>query len=160
MFAPRRALLPLAILLTTLLVGPGHSQLKRPDKPKAFPPTDPLGGKLAAAQAAIAKENWPTALTALQEVLDAPRDKLLPLDDKPGAHRTSAQVEAARLLAALPPKGRTAYEAVSGPAAAALLKKANAAGSAEMLEQVVRRYLYTEAGVSALRALAGRKFAA
>jgi outer membrane protein assembly factor BamB len=154
MFAPRRLLS--LVLPAALLLGLGRSDRV----PGQLPAPKGLALKLAEAKKALAKENWPVAAAALQAVLDAPRDQLLPEGDKPGTHRASARAEAGRLISALPAKGRTAYETAHGPSAAALLKKANDAGSAEMLEEVVRRYLYTEAGLEALRGLAGRRFAA
>src|SRR5581483_10393709 len=62
--------------------------------------------------------------------------------------------EAERLLAALPTEGRRAYEKLCGAAAAELLAGARRKKSAEALERVVGRYLYTEAGVAALAELA------
>lgn len=169
----RLSVLLLALLLA-VLCRPVEAQ-RRPRPPVQPPPsgTDPgdLGGitlvpqkspfvsHLDAARRAIDDKDWPIATTLLQKVLDLPEDALVRLTPKgPGGKETksltSLQAEASRMVGALPAAGRDFYQKEYGPNAAELLRQARFFEKSEMLAEVMRRYLHTEAGAEAAERLA------
>src|SRR5947209_4533539 len=62
--------------------------------------------------------------------------------------------EARRMLAGLPAGGRDYYQQEYGQQAADLLRQARAFNEPDLLAEVMRRFLYTEAGVEATERLA------
>lgn len=150
----------LGVLAGLLLVGPraasGDGEVP-PGTAKPAPSASAVRHALEAAAAAIRAEDWPRAAKLLDGVLGAERDLLLTVPREGGRDRpavVSARREAERLLAALPAEGRRAYEKECAAPAAALLTEARQKKSAELLQRVVDRYLYTDAGVEALAELA------
>jgi hypothetical protein len=149
----------IAFLLTMLSLFVAAAPLAPPEHdPPARPITDPRAAeRLAAAKAAAAKEDWPTAVRLLQTLLASPTDALVADPEergRPVRRWVSARAAAGRLIANLPAKGRAAYRAAHGADADALLKRARATKNAELLARVVRVYLHTDAGPEALRSLA------
>jgi outer membrane protein assembly factor BamB len=114
----------------------------------------PLVLKLDAARAFLQREAWAEAVPLLQALLDAPDDALIPVKDSPKVGKavvrwTGVRAEAARLLGALPPRGRAIYQAACGPPARALLAEARRKQDARLLAEVARRYPRTAAGAEA-----------
>jgi outer membrane protein assembly factor BamB len=138
-----------------------------------FPPDDPpapagmavtlpsdtrVRQKLEAARDYIKAREWDEAVRVLQDILDAKEDQFLPVtgpdvEGKPTVYARGLRAETGRLLDALPPKGREAYNAVFGAKARALLKEAVEKDDAQLLAQVVQRYRHTDAGAEAAERL-------
>jgi tetratricopeptide (TPR) repeat protein len=121
-----------------------------------------LGRQLQAAADYAKDEDWKNAVRLLQELLDRDPDALARIagrDGKPD-RAMSVRAEAERLLAALPEAGREVYRRTHSPRAAELLEQARKNKAVEPLTQIVRRYLYTEAGPAALQELARRHYRA
>jgi hypothetical protein len=108
--------------------------------------------RLDAAADAVKAEDWVHAVRPLQHLLDLDEDRTT--RGKGSAPTVGVRAEAVRRLAALPAAGREAYQAEFGPDAARLLKQALKDKDEQRLAEVVRRYLYTEAGPDGLEALA------
>ncbi len=162
----------LATALAVLLPCPSSAQTPdrsgSPTPPSPLPPAQAVvlpantyaRQKLEAARDYIKTQAWGEAVTVLQTILDAKDDQFLPAsrpsrDGKLLVYSTGLRAEAERLLAGLPPAGREFYNAQYGPKASALLKDARAGEETTLLAEVVRRYLYTDAGAEAAERLAG-----
>jgi tetratricopeptide (TPR) repeat protein len=160
----------LAVLLANLLAPapapPGSQPAEKEPEVRVRVATDrTLARNLDAATDSIREEDWRTATEVLQKVLDGKEDGLVQVRLKGPVGKDvwgwgSARAEAQRRLASLPAAGREFYQLTYGPAAAHLLKAARKDQDPERLTEVVRRYLYTEAGPAALGDLAGRHFEA
>jgi hypothetical protein len=72
-----------------------------------------------------------------------------------GGSRRSFKAELRRLVGALPPEGRNAYELTFGPRAQQALDEATRKGDLETLHGVARRYPHTQAGYEAVYLLSG-----
>jgi hypothetical protein len=116
--------------------------------------------ELQAATDALQQKKWKPALRIVQELLDDKRDVLTRLPGRKGESEryVSVRGECERLLASLPEEGRQAYQRIYGPRAADLLEEALDARDDELLQRIVERYLYTDAGLAALRELARRNY--
>jgi outer membrane protein assembly factor BamB len=125
-----------------------------PLKPRFQPRTDErLAEKLTDAAEAFRKHEWDRAFRLIQQVLDA-EDAVVPRGDKPGEW-VGSRAEAVRLLAELSPDDRGRYSKAQRDDAAALMK-----GDDRRLAEVVRRFLFTDAGAEALEQLANLHLAA
>jgi outer membrane protein assembly factor BamB/tetratricopeptide (TPR) repeat protein len=157
---------PVLVLVAGLLplLLPISSALPADEKPSEE--SDPLGlvldrragMQLQAAADYIKDEDWKSAVRLLQHLLDDKPYTLARLAGRDGkaARYVCAGAEAERLLAVMPEAGRQVYQQTFGPAAAELLgqtRKDRDTG-AGWLPMVVRRYLYTDAGPTALQELA------
>src|SRR5262249_54587877 len=115
--------------------------------------------RLAAAADYIAAKEWKGATMLLQSALDAPEGvyvlaKRRGADGKEELVRTSAHAEAERMIRALPADGRAHYRATFQQPAADFLKQQKTPDWSKHLNEVARRYLFTDAGAEALEALA------
>lgn len=120
-----------------------------------FPIEAAQARRLEAARDYIKREAWADAAAALQALLDAREDTLVPIRGgvpEPGAW-AGAWAETDRLLATLPAAGREFYEVAHGPRARALLTEARRTGNVLMLEELTRRYFHTTAGREGTRLL-------
>src|SRR5205823_5788865 len=61
----------------------------------------------------------------------------------------SVKDEADRMISALPRNGLAYYQLTYGPPAAEMLKHARETSNKDLLAEVMRRYLYTDAGLEA-----------
>jgi outer membrane protein assembly factor BamB/tetratricopeptide (TPR) repeat protein len=144
---------------------------KTPDTPPANPdpdknadvlnlPTDRQAKKKVEAAADYIKiQSWADAVRLLQSLLDAPEDVFIPVrakdkDGKPDTHWVSARSEATRLLGSLPPAGLEFYQLQYGATARLRLDEARAKRDLQLLDDVARRYFYTQAGADAVIQLA------
>jgi outer membrane protein assembly factor BamB/tetratricopeptide (TPR) repeat protein len=109
------------------------------------------GAALQAASSAIATRDWARAAQAVQTVLERYAYNFVAL---PGGRYAGARRRALELIAALPEEGRREYERLHGAAGETALRRALSAGGRRELLDVVLRYEATEAGLSALLALA------
>jgi outer membrane protein assembly factor BamB len=173
-------LLGVAILagLTFLPSATGQPVLKRPPRPAPIDglpgePRDPseVGNALTlpmadkttkdnvlAAPDYIAAKKWTEAIDLLQRLVDRKEDVFVEVKHKDAGGKESAtlvsvRAEGNRLISTLPPEGLEFYRVTYNPKAKALLKQARASGDPDLLEQVSRRYLYTESGVEATNLL-------
>jgi outer membrane protein assembly factor BamB len=124
--------------------------------PIILPTSRKTANQIKAAHEYIAAKDWDNAVKLLQRVLDESEDSLLetPIKDPQGKEiirRTSARAEAERLLVTLPKPGQTAYRVKFGGLAVVALGKARA--NPQLLDQMVRRYLLTDAGAEALTSM-------
>jgi outer membrane protein assembly factor BamB len=123
-------------------------------------PTDGrLKKKLDAARDYIKEQSWGEASRILQSLLDAEQDSFVDVlgkdhDGKPTHTNVSVRVEAEHLLSTFPAAGLEHYRLSYGATARELLNRARTGGDAELLAQIVKRYLYTDAGREAIRLLA------
>src|SRR5262245_930349 len=160
-------------LLVLLCPAPVPAQEKPPSAPPAHPqtgelppfshfaslPDDPAAArKLRAAHDYIRTEDWLDAVQFLQGRFVEREDVFVPAlrrreDGKQVVVRVSARAEARRILNDLPPKAKAVYELTFGPDARRLLAEAKKTGNSDLLEQVVRHYEYTQAGLEALQLL-------
>ena len=149
----------LAVLAFVPGVGPAQVFAPPDSLPGASPdpvllPTDrKTSNQIKAAHEYIAAKDWDNAVRLLQRVLDDSEDSLLESEVKDAQGnvrvlRTSARAEAERLIAALPKQGLATYRVKVGGLALTALAKARANPS--LLEAVVRRYFFTDAGAEAL----------
>ncbi|HEY7315005.1 MAG TPA: hypothetical protein VH643_37010 [Gemmataceae bacterium] len=164
----RMAVVLLAGLLVLLVLG-SDSALSAEEKTTAEADgplgltIDPRAGlQLAAAADYVVEEDWKNAVRLLQHLLDDKSQSLARVAGRQGkADRyVSVHTEAERLLAEMPQAGREVYQRTVGPRAAELLEQARKERDAELLAAIVRRYLYTEIGPSALEELARRHYRA
>jgi tetratricopeptide (TPR) repeat protein len=162
-------MLPLRWAIAALLLPPvaalAQEKGKTPEPPITITlTTEPKWERrLAAAQDYIAEKDWQRATMILQSVLDAPdeafvRVKRTGKDGKEITKRTTARAEAERMIRALPAEGIAYYRAAYKEAAAGLQKKAKDGDRKQNLEELARRFLYTDAGGEALEALAVAEF--
>ncbi len=173
-WSPRRA--TLTALLTAFLLGtaalgrqgPTFKKEERPGKPAAkddkddfgdssaisLPRDNKLKSQIEAAVDYIKTEDWVLATEILQKLVGIKEDVFAKLPRKTPEGKdtevwTSVRAEANRLIASLPPAGLAFYQLTYGPKAAELLKEAKATNRPEVLAQVMRLYLYTDAGAEA-----------
>jgi outer membrane protein assembly factor BamB len=124
----------------------------------AFPRDTRARQKLEAARDYIKSQEWGNAVRVLQDLLDANEDLFFPKNGaptrgKPTVYSHGQRDETNRLFAGLPPKALETYNAIYGPQARSLLKKAVERDDVTMLLQVAQRYPYTEAGAEAMERL-------
>jgi len=149
------------IVLALLAFSPAAAQVFAPPDPLPGASPDPVllptdrktVNQIKAAHEYIAAKDWDNAVRLLQRVLDESKDSLLESEvaDAQGnvsVLRTSARAEAERLIAALPKQGLATYRVKVGGTALTALGKARA--DLSLLEAVVRRYFFTDAGAEAL----------
>jgi outer membrane protein assembly factor BamB len=121
------------------------------------------GKQIEAAIDYINDENWATAVERLQKLLEIDEDVFVRLKRKNAEGKevyvwVSAKQEADRLLGALPPAGMDFYKATYGAKAAELLKKAKKTGDPGLLNDIMKKYAYTDAGAEAIKLLGDYKF--
>ena len=138
--------------------GADGTQPADPGIAMTFPSDEKVKKVVEAIKDYIKVKDWELVATELQRILDRPDDVSIEqthkgVDGKETTTWTSASSEAERLLDTLPPKGMDHYHLKSGPAAKALLEQAKQASDAQLLAEVVRRYLYTDAGLEATNLL-------
>jgi outer membrane protein assembly factor BamB len=114
--------------------------------------------RILAAPDYIATKNWTTAVSTLQGLIDRKEDVFVELKrkdatGKESVHTVSVRAEANRLIGSLPQEGMEFYRVTYGPTAKGFLKQARATGDRDLLGQVSRRFLYTDAGVEATHLL-------
>jgi outer membrane protein assembly factor BamB len=137
---------------------------KAPEPPITVLPTDARAdARLVVAKTYIDDKDWLRAITALQAILDAPDDLFVqvPRRDKDGketVQRVNSHTEAERMLRSLPADARQLYRTMYNKPAADLLKMGKDKESADLLELVARRHVYTDSGVEALESLASLEF--
>ncbi len=144
--------------------NPGGAQDRRDDRagadstPSAWAvsvPTDAaLAKQLEAARDYIKQEAWVEATYVLQALLDTKEDVFVGVrrggaDSKEMLGWTGLRIEADRLLANLPVRGRELYETARGPEARILLTQATHQGNPSLLAEVTQRYFHTAAGAEA-----------
>lgn len=159
---PRTSLILAAILLVLPALGiESAPSAEDKTKEKAAEPWSPAIDTGAARQLQeaadhIQNEDWKSVLRSLQQLLDSKANALARLADHDGKpdRYVIVHTECERLLASLPDAGRKEYQRVYGPRAADLLDEARQNNDAERFAHIVERYLYTDAGPSALRELA------
>ncbi len=109
-------------------------------------PTDRLmERRLDFASRLVADARWSDAATLLDEILAADRDAFF-RPDADTATWESTKVAAARMVGALPPEGRTAYELQFRARAERMLQEAITADDRPAIAAVARRWLNTPAG--------------
>jgi outer membrane protein assembly factor BamB len=124
----------------------------------SLPRDNKLKSQIEAAGDYIKTEDWVLATEILQKLVGIKEDVFAKLprktpDGKDAEIWTSVRAEANRLIAALPPKGLAFYQLTYGPKAADLLKEAKATNKPEILAQIMRLYLHTDAGAEATELL-------
>jgi outer membrane protein assembly factor BamB len=152
----RRAAFPGGVILNTM---PTDDSSEETSQSIQLPTDARQKKKLDAARDYIKEQSWGEASRILQSLLDADQDSFVAVPGKDAAGKptrtdVSVRVQAQQLLSTFPPAGLEHYRLSYGAAARDLLNRAKADGSAELLAQVWKRYLYTEAGHEALRLLA------
>lgn len=123
---------------------------------QAFPRDRRVEQKLRSASRNLSNGDLPEALELLQELLDAPDDVLILLDNDEAPR--SARFRCLDLISGLDVKSRGLYETLYGGAAEQLRERALKSGEEEALNEVVRRYSHTTAGRKAALALAHLEF--
>ncbi len=135
----------------------------RPDSASEFygfdlPTEEALKDRLKEIGVFIKVEDWAKAIDRLQDLLDRTDDLFAERFDASGKVATRQMVnvraEASRLVGNLPKPGLDYYKVTFGPQAAEALKNAKAFGDPKQLADVMRRYLYTDAGAEATELLA------
>jgi outer membrane protein assembly factor BamB len=163
-----------ASVLTALALAPAAvaQPQQKPPPPKEAEVKDALTLPMAdkttkdsvlAAPDYIAAKKWTEAIDLLQRLVDRKEDVFVEVKHKDAAGKesttlVSVRAEGNRLISTLPPEGLEFYRVTYNPKAKALLKQAQSTGDPMLLEQVSRRYLYTESGVEATQLLAGASF--
>jgi outer membrane protein assembly factor BamB len=114
--------------------------------------------QLEAAEDYIKIADWGLALPLLQKLVSTREDVFAQIersgpDGKKKPVMVSVKAEASRLIGTLPKEGTEAYKTQYGAQATDDLKKARAAGDPAMLAEVMRLYLYTDAGAEAANLL-------
>ena len=113
-----------------------------------LPPDRRTLQKLSQAKELIAKGRYGEAVENLGAILEGPEDYFFqPQINKP-LHR-SLKAEAQHLIGQMPREGRELYELEFGAKAKRLLEEAVAAGDAQSLAEVSRRFFHTRAGYEA-----------
>lgn len=110
---------------------------------------------LSRAEENIRREEWATAIQQLQSILNEPNDGLVRLG--PGRF-VSMRTAANKLLSKMPRDWRKRYAQQYGAAAKKSLEEALRKGDYRAVGDVATRYLQTDAGGKAARALALRHF--
>jgi len=124
----------------------------------SLPKDNQLKARIEAAVDYIKTEDWVQATLILQRLVEIPEDKFAQIQ-RPGTDGkltkvwTSVKTEADRLIAKLDKPGMDYYKLTYGPPAGEMLKKARETGNAEMLGQVMSRFLHTDAGGEATNLL-------
>lgn len=119
-----------------------------PDDDARFTTPGRATRQLQQAREDIAGKRYSDGVRRLQQILDNDEDffQRRP-DDGDGTRGIKAAVD--EILAGLPQEGREAYEAEFGGVARGLLETAGPQNRREILEEVARRYFYTDAGLEA-----------
>jgi len=102
---------------------------------------------LRRADSALRAGRTAEGLSYLQHVLDSREDGFLWTGD--GPRLVSVRSEAARILNSLRPEAVRTYEGIYGRQARVLLEEALEAGTPAAVDEVARRFFYTEAGYRA-----------
>ncbi|MSR30812.1 MAG: tetratricopeptide repeat protein [Gemmataceae bacterium] len=132
--------------------GPGAIPVDPGDGSAVSLPRDnKMKSRVEAAQDYIKSRDWAEACNVLQKLVEIKEDVFAEIprkgpDGKDAVAIVSVRTEANRLIASLPPKGLEFYKLTFNPPAAAWLKEARATGDPNLLAQIVRQYLHTEAG--------------
>ncbi len=135
----------------------------KPTEPEKKEPDDPeqtvgladysVARQLRSARKLVAEKEYGRVAAILGEILAAEHDSLFqPVRDTESFR--SAKAEAASILGSLPREGIEAYEMRFGPIARHQLNEALDAGDMQVLADVERRYLFTQAGRQAAYILA------
>jgi hypothetical protein len=144
---------PLTILLAAVAVGSGWGDANT-KKSKAVA-DQKTAATLDAARDYIHDQDWAKATHLLQRVLDLQEDRLVPLRINVEITEVTILVSARKradwLVGQLPPKGMAFYRATYGPRAAADLEEGK--DDRKLLEEILRRYGYTDAGWEAKKRL-------
>ncbi len=144
--------------------GPGVPELQ-PKDPTGFDDSiqllrDPtLKDRLIAAEDYIKIQDWVEATKILQNLVSTSSDVFAQVprkgqDGKETLVWTSVKTEANRLLGSLPLDGKKYYENFKGPEASDILKRAKLTGDPLLLGDLMKRFLFTEAGGEATNLLA------
>lgn len=94
----------------------------------------------------IADKHFAEGFRFLQQILEAEEDATIPPEKDGQKLFRSLKLEAQRIIGALPPEGREAYELWCGSKARTLLKEAIERGDYRQMERVARDYFHTKAG--------------
>ncbi len=121
------------------------------------------GKAIEAAIDYIGDEDWATAVERLQKLLEINEDVFVRLKRKNEEGKevfvwVSVKREADRLIGSLPPAGMDFYRSKYDAVAADLLKKAKKAGDPSLLNEIMKRFAFTEAGAEAIKLLGDYKF--
>jgi outer membrane protein assembly factor BamB len=124
----------------------------------SLPTDNRLKQQIEAAVDNIKAENWVLATEVLQKLVSIKEDVFVKVprrlpDGREDHALVSVRAEADRLIGTLPRKGMEFYRLNYGPKAADLLKQARESGKPELLAQVMRLYMHTEAGAEATELL-------
>lgn len=113
-----------------------------------LPPDRRTLQKLSQAKELIAKGRYGEAVQNLGAILEGPEDYFFQPQKNQPIHR-SLKAEAQYLIGQMPREGRELYELEFGAKAKRLLEEAVAAGNAQSLAEVSRRFFHTRAGYEA-----------
>lgn len=124
-----------------------------------LPKNNNLASKIQAAQDYLDTEDYKQATELLQRLIDEPADFFAQLpregpDKKITKVWASVRGEAKRMVANLNKKGLDFYKTTYGVVADEMLTKARDTGDPNKLAEVMRRFLYTDAGGTAANLLA------
>ncbi len=108
-----------------------------------------LVNRLHLGKDAIAKENFVDAIDYLQSLVDRPGDEAFYVDNEEKAVLRSIRFEAERLIGSMPSAGLQAYELKFGSKANPMLQAAIRDSDVAALDDIARRYFYTNAGYHA-----------
>ena len=157
---------PVQLQVQPIQKGPGLPGVKPVDPTEnqqaiELPKNPDASKKLEAAGDYIKDEDWVTATKILQDLLEHKENYQTKVvrkaeDGKETVIWVSIKSEADRLVATLPKDGKEFYQITYGPVAAQMLKDAKATSNADMLTDVTRRFLHTDAGAEATNLLATR----
>ncbi len=163
MLTPRRLAVLLPLLAVLLSLSPSDAQPPDAADLLTLPIDRRAAALLEAAKEYLDARDWQTAIPALQRLVERDEDALAVFTVKGPDGRAirkyvSARTEAQRLLAEMPAEGRKVYQGTYGRLAADLFAKAREDKDVAPLARVAQRYPLTDAGVEALREMAGRHF--
>ncbi len=121
------------------------------------------GKAIEAAIDYIGDEDWATAVERLQKLLEIDEDVFVRLKRKNEEGKevfvwVSVKREADRLIGSLPAAGMDFYRSKYDAPAAELLKKAKKNGDPSLLNEIMKRFAFTEAGAEAIKLLGDYKF--
>jgi outer membrane protein assembly factor BamB/tetratricopeptide (TPR) repeat protein len=138
----------------------GRAEADPPEAPEESPPQTPEGQNvfappdremlrlLSKARQLADQGRHAEAVRCLGAILESPQDYFFrPVAGDPSAQ--SLKAEAQRLLGRMPDRGRQLYELQYGARARQMLAEAVAAGDADRLADVSRRFFHTRAGYEA-----------
>ncbi|MGD2108906.1 MAG: hypothetical protein PVI86_05895, partial [Phycisphaerae bacterium] len=122
---------------------------ERPTSSILIGPSAPVANLFARAEEGVARREWKFAVDCLQRIIDDPEDSLIAQDGGAGEETVryeSAQAEAMRRLASLPPEGLAAYRLLYDGKARRLYELAERDRDATHLRTIVKRFLLTRYG--------------